>query len=359
MEKINKILKRILVIGLILLVLGMATFGALLMRSIVPVDTSSNKEQTFLVNKGWGSNKIAEELEKAGLIRNATFFKIYVRLNSTDEFLAGTYKLSPSMDVESIIEILTSGKSLENETITVTFVEGKRFPYYVSKIAENFGFKEKDIYDLTSNEEFLNKLIKNYWFIGEEILNKNLYYPLEGYLFPDTYEFKKNSTIEEVIMKMLNQMGDKLNVYKEEINVSHYKIHDLLTMASMVELEAVTAEDRLILAGVFYNRLRDGWTLGSDVTTYYATKKEMTSSLTMREINDCNAYNTRGTCVKGLPVGPICSPSYSSITAAIQPETTKYYYFVADKKNELYFGVTEAEHQKNIKMLKKQNLWPE
>lgn len=263
------------------------------------------------------------------------------------------------MNVNELIESFVDGKNVIIDSLSITFVEGKKFTYYADKIAENFGYKAEDIIKKTSDVEYLNKLIKKYWFIDNDILNENIYYPLEGYIFPDTYQFKKDATIEEIIEKMLDAMDAKLSTYKTEIELSGLKVHSLLTLASMVELEAVTPEDRLVLAGVFNNRIKSGWTLGSDVTTYYAVKKEMTESLTMSDLNGCNAYNTRGTCVKGLPVGPICAPSYSSITAAITPDETKYYYFVADSHNKLYFGVTESDHQKNISDLKKQGLWPE
>lgn len=358
-EKISKVLKKVLLVFFGIIILAMAIFGGVFFTSTLPVDSESKEVISFTVEPGWGKNKVAEELESKKLIKNAFFLKLYIKLNATEDFLAGTYELSPSMSSSEIMEYLIKGKSIENATISVTFVEGKRFPYYVSKISSSFKIDEQEIYDLLKDDAYLNSLITDYWFITDNILNEKLYYPLEGYLFPDTYEFKKDSTIKEIFSKMLNQMAEKLSVYKEEIAVNKYSVHDLLTMASMVELEAIKADDRLKLAGVFYNRLNDNWTLGSDVTTYYAANKEMTKRLTISELNDCNAYNTRGTCVPGLPVGPICSPSYSSITAAIEPANVEDYYFVADSKNNLHFGVTESDHLENINKLKKQNLWPE
>lgn len=358
-QKISKILRIAVIIAIIIIMVALAIFSAFFFRSLTPVDLEDKENVEFVVESGWGKGTIADALEDAGLIRSAFFFKVYVRLNDIDNLMAGTYSLSASMTVDDIVNVMSRGDNLENKTVTVTFVEGRRFPYYVSKISESMGFLEEDIYALTSNTEYLESLISKYWFLSEEILDPNIYYPLEGYLFPDTYEFRQSATIEEVLDKMLTEMGDKLKVYEDELKVSNYSIHDLLTLASMVELEAVTADDRRILAGVFYNRLNSGWTLGSDVTTYYAAKKDMTESLTTGDLNDCNAYNTRGTCVAGLPVGPICSPSYSSITASIEPEESDYYYFVADKTNAIYFARTEAEHLANIAKLREEDLWPE
>ncbi|HOB26471.1 MAG TPA: endolytic transglycosylase MltG, partial [Bacilli bacterium] len=187
--------------------------------------------------------------------------------------------------------------------------------------------------------------------------NSNIYYPLEGYIFPDTYNIKKTATIKEVIETMLDEMETKLEPYKTDISTSNKSVHSLLTLASMVELEAVSAEDRKVLAGVFTNRLTLGMTLGSDVTTYYAVQKDMTDDLTLSDLATCNGYNTRGTCVPGLPVGPIASPSLSSIQAAVNPDSTDYLYFVADKNSKLYFAKTLDEHNNNIAYLKSHDLW--
>lgn len=357
---IEKLLKRICLILIIIAMFIGFGFAGLFVVKMAPVDSDSDKTVIFEVKNGWGINKTISELEKAGLIKSTFMAKVYVKINGVDSLYAGNYKLSKSMSASELIDALANGENIENETISITFVEGKRFPYYVTKISETFNFNEEDIYNLTSSEEYLNKLINNYWFITNDILNENLYYPLEGYIFADTYEFKKSSTIEEVFAKMLDRMEEKLNMYKEDIDVSGKSIHSLLTMASVVELEAVTPEDRLLVAGVFYNRLAASDSLGSDVTTYYGVKKDITESLYQSEIDKCNAYNTRGNCNKGvLPVGPIAVSSESSIIAAISPTTTKNYYFVADVNNKLYFAETESGHNKNIRDLKNKGIWPE
>lgn len=358
-DKVTKKISRIILIVIIAVFAIIMGIIGYFFYCLTPVKSSSHETVTFVLESGWGNNQVVEELKRQKLIKNSLVFKIYIKLNNIGAFQAGSYTLSPSMNVDELIESFVEGKNVIIDSVSVTFVEGKKFPYYAEKIASTFGYSSDDVIKKASDEEYLNKLIKKYWFIDNDILNKDLYYPLEGYIFPDTYQFKKDASIEEILEKMLDAMDNKLSTYKNEIELSGLKVHSLLTLASMVELEAVTPEDRLVLAGVFNNRIKSGWTLGSDVTTYYAVRKEMTESLTMSDLNGCNAYNTRGTCVKGLPVGPICAPSYSSITAAITPDETEYYYFVADSHNKLYFGVTESDHQKNISDLKKQGLWPE
>ena len=177
-------------------------------------------------------------------------------------------------------------------------------------------------------------------------------------LYPNTYEFYKTDDIDSIIDKLLLEMDKHLTPYKEDIISSKMSVHSLLTLASMVELEAVTGEDRLLVSGIFHNRLNKGITLGSDVTTYYAEQKKLTENINA-DIGKCNAYNTRGSCVKGLPVGPICNPSYTSIIASINPSNTAYLYFIADKNNKLYYAETYEEHNKNYDYLVKNNLYPE
>jgi UPF0755 protein len=243
----------------------------------------------------------------------------------------------------------------------VTFVEGKNMRYIINKITSEFDIEEKEILNLLKDESYLDRLIEKYWFITEDVKNKKLYYSLEGYLFPDTYEFYVNTTPEDIFRTMLNNMENKLSKYKEEVENSKYSIHQMITLASIIELEASSAGDRKGVAGVFYNRLKDGWSLGSDVTTYYAEKIDNWSrDLKKSELNSCNDYNTRSNCLKGkLPVGPICNPGIKSIEATIEPTNHSYYYFVADKYGKTYFNKTDSGHVSTVNKLKREGLWIE
>ena len=271
--------------------------------------------------------------------------------------MAGKYNLNTNLNTKEIIDILNEGKVID-ESITLTLIDGKRITDYVKTIATTFNIEEKDILDTLSDETYLNELINKYWFITEDILNKKLYYNLEGYIYPDTYRIDKNATIKEIINKTIDNMATKLESYKEKIENSKYSYHELLTLASIVELEASTEEDRLNVAGVFYNRLNNGWTLGSDVTTYYGARKTFQDNIGPY-LNSCNDYNTRGTCLKGLPVGPICNPSIISIKSAIEPSENDYFYFVADVYKKVYFSKTDGEQQKVISDLINKGIWLE
>ena len=126
-------------------------------------------------------------------------------------------------------------------------------------------------------------------------------------------------------------------------------------------MEGVNVSDRFDVSGVFYNRLNSGWSLGSDVTTYYASKVDMNErDLYKSELDECNNYNTRNSCMSGkLPVSPICNPGIESIKAAINPNQHNYYFFVADKNKKTYFTKTNAEHLQMIASLQSQGLWYE
>ena len=356
--KIDIILQKILLVAFIIGIFVLLIFAAVSIYFMAPVEPASEIDVEFTVKEGWTKKTIAHELEGAKLIKNAFFFQVYMRLNEK-EMYAGTYKLSRNMSVDEIIRVLNSNNSAENETLTITFIEGKRLTDYVKKISLNFPYDEEEILAKLSDEDYLRSLIDQYWFIKDAILEKEIYYPLEGYLFPDTYVIRKNATIEEIIGKMLSTMDAKLSIYQEEITTGNYNIHELLTLSSVVELEGANSDDRAGVAGGFYNRLQTSMTLGSDVTTYYAAKKDFSVDLTYKDLNDCNAYNTRGSCVPGLPIGPIASPSLASITAVIEPAEHEWYFFVADKNKKTYFNKTNPEHNAKIAELKRDGLWYE
>ena len=348
--------KKYIYITIILMILVFISFIFMFIYNLSPVNTKNDKVITFTIDNGSSKHSILKKLKNSDLIRSEFCSKVILKLRNK-ELYAGTYKLSKDLSTIEIIKKLENQENIENEGIQITFVEGKRLKTYIKQISDNFNYSEEEILNKINDETFLNSLIDKYWFINNDILNNDIYVPLEGYFFPDTYEFKKNSTIEEIIYRFLDTMGEKLNNYKEEIELSSYNIHELLTLASIIELEGVNSKDRAMVSGVFYNRLKSNMTLGSDVTTYYAVDKDFSSDLTIRDLNSCNGYNTRGTCVSGLPIGPICSPSFSSIAAAIEPVENDYYYFVADNEKNTYFSKDGNEHEKTVSKLKSEGKW--
>lgn len=358
-DKVSKNITKVVFIIFIIFIAIIVIFASILGNSFMPYDINNTNTVEFVIEDGWGTSKVIDELYNKHLIKNANLVKIYLKITSNKDVVKkGTYKLSPSMTVEEILEKIVSGDSLENETVSLQLIEGKRLTDYANTIATTFNFKYEDVINKTKDKTYLQELINKYWFITDDILQDEIYYPLEGYIYPDTYNIKKTATIEEIFETIFNEMNDKLSGYKTKIESSNSSVHSLLTLASMVELEAVTSEDRKVVAGVFINRLKVNMTLGSDVTTYYAVNKKLGDELTVSDNNSCNKYNTRGTCVSGLPVGPICSPSLDSIVASLEPDTsTPYLYFVADKNSKLYFATDYEGHNKNIAYIKSHDLW--
>ena len=324
-----------------------------------PVSTS-NEDKVITVESGSSISSIANLLKNNNLIRSKNVFKIYTKLNNKNNLQAGTYKLSESMSTKQIISVIEEGKIYNKDEIKITFKEGKNIRYIAKTIALNTTNNESDVLSLVKDNDYLNELIEKYWFINSEIKNQNLYYSLEGFLFPETYYFdNKNVTVKEIFTAMLDEMDKRLTPLKEDIEKSKLSIHELLTLSSIVELEGASANDRKEVAGVFYNRLNNKWTLGSDVTTYYASKiDDWSTSLTYKELDDCtNWYNTRCKTYIGLPVGPIANSSLESIEAVIYPKVHDYFYFVADCKGEVYLTKNETEHINIINKLKRDDNW--
>lgn len=349
-DSMRKIATIFLILGLLLL----GTFG-FYQYEISPTDKKSTATYEVVVKQGMSTSEIADLLKKKNLIRNSFFFKVYMKLNRKQTIKAATYDLKKSMDLDTIISLLEVGKA--NDDISITFKEGKTIKDYAKVLSTNTNISEEDFLAKMKDKTYLTSLINSYWFLTDTILNDDIYYGLEGYLAPDTYNFKdKDVSIEEVVKTLLDQEETNLEPYKNKVNKAN--IHDILTLASMAELEGVKEKDRKMIVGVFQNRLSKNMNLGSDVTTYYAFSEDMTKDLTSEMFNTYNPYNTRSSQMAGkLPVGPICNPSKSSIEASINPTSSDYYYFVADKNGNVYYTKTSSEHSAKVKELKDKGDW--
>ena len=349
--------------AIILLVVFTTVILALGVYYKVNMTGTSNSDTKKIVNIEKGSiDSIAKTLKDNNLIKNVSIFKVYIKLTNKTSLKAGIYELSENMGVEKIVKILEKGTKYNPNEISITFKEGINIRKIATLISENTNNSYDDVIKKASDETFIDTLINKYWFLTEDIKNKNIYYSLEGYLFPDTYRFNNREvTTEEIFTKMLDEMDKKLSKYKDEINKSDLSVHEIITLASIVELEGAKATDRKGVAGVFYNRLASSAypTLGSDATTYYASKiDDWSYSLTYKELNDCkNKYNTRCSSNTGLPIGPICNPGIESIEATINPDKHEYYYFVADCNGKVYLTKNSTEHNNIINKLKKEDNW--
>lgn len=292
----------------------------------------SNVPVTFVVNKGDDKKTIINNLKEAKLIKSKYATIIYVILSNNKNLQAGSYEFSRDMSTQDIIKFLGKGDVIKEykPSARVTLKEGVTLKDYIKLICDNTDLNYDDAIKKVNDKSFLKGLIADYWFLTEDILDEDIYYPLEGYLFPETYDFYKDTTIEQVIRKMLNVTSDKLSSIKGKMLNNKMSVHELITIASIAEKEANTSDDRRMVSQVIYKRLDMNMSLGMDVTSYYGVQKSMSETLTKVDLNDKNPYNTRVVTFIGLPVGPICNPSLDSINAALEPANTDYVYFIAD-----------------------------
>lgn len=307
-------------------------------RSFLKSPISNKKEEVqFRVSKEANGEIIIENLNKEGFIKNKLFAKIYVRRHKLDTHLrVGVYNLNTGMTPIEIFDKLLKGE-IDPDVVSITIPEG----FNVKQI----GDKLQEAGIISSREAFIKEAQEgqfNYNFVNS--IPKNRLSRLEGYLFPDTYELKKGMKEHDVINKMLGRFE---KVYREvegkkssELKAS---IDEIITMASIVEREAKVKEERPVISGVFYNRLKTNMKLQSCATVQYVlgTQKE---NLTLKDIEINSPYNTY--LHEGLPIGPICSPGKSSIEAALNPEKNEYIYFVAKGDGGHYFAKTYNEFLK-------------
>lgn len=312
-----------------------------------PVDPSDAREITFTVSSGSSLTRVANNLEGENLIRSRTLFKYLADfLGYGQKIQAGEYKVTRAMSMQEIMELLTTGDG-NPITRNITVIPG----WGVREIAAYL--KEQGV--IGDEEQFLSlcrdgKQFAAYYYVADVLSGGTAsarLFALEGYLAPDTYEIYTNATAEDVIKKLLSQteavFTDAFHERAEEIGMS---MDQVLTLASMIEKEAKT-NDFARVSAVFHNRLRQNMPLGSDVTVKYASGiKRM--SLTNSDLSVDSPYNTYTR--RGLPVGPVCSPSAAAISAALYPDEQfvqeNYLYFCSKDPNtgELYFSRTLEEH---------------
>lgn len=321
-----------------------------------PVNSFDKKDIEVEIPSGTSREKIGEILKEKGLIRSTTVFKLYLKINKSNNLKAATYLLNKSMDVSTIIKELEKGSNYNPNRVILTFKEGERVTSYAKLIDKKTNNSYDDVINTINDKKYLQELISKYWFLTDDILNSDIYYPLEGYLAPETYFFdNKDVSVKEIINTLLRQEEKVLEKYKDKISDNpHYYI----TMASILELEGTNSENMKTIASVFENRLKSRMNLGSDVTTYYGLQVAMTSDLTAEQFASVNAYNTRSSSMMGkMPIGPISNPSIEALDASINHESSDYYYFVADKHGKVYFTKTLNEHNQKVAEIKKNGDW--
>lgn len=304
------------------------------------------------IDKGMKAQRVAELLEQNGLIRNAQIFSGWLKLKDEgSRFQAGIYELTPGMTREEIVAKLNKGDIIAPATIRFTIPEGWTVMQMADRLSQNGQFFKEDFVKAAADPANWSG---SAW-TSQIPLDAGLRYPLEGYLFPDTYEMKTESSAVDIINRMLSELDKKLNQLPDDWQVTMQEreltLHQLLTIASLVEREVVVDEERPIVAGVIENRLQKKMPLQIDATIQYLLDKP--KELLLEDLKVESPYNTY--LNPGLPPGPIATPSLKSIEAALYPEETDYYYYVTKKDgtNTHLFAATLKQHQKNIEQSNK------
>ncbi len=344
-----------LLIILICFIILIISFVMIFFYLVSPVDSKDNEDIKVVIEKGTSGSQICDVLKEKNIIKSKLLFKVYLRIYKVNSLKASTYRFKRSMSLKDVIKLLEDGYVSNDDALKLTFKPGERITNYAKVISDNTDSNYDDVIALMKDKEYLSGLINNYWFLTDKILDEDIYYPLEGYLAPDTYFFDRDVDVKTIVKTLLDEMEDNLEKYKTTmINDPHY----YMTMASIVQLEGTNTENRKQIVGVFKNRLSSGYNLGSDVTTYYALQADMKEDLSAQQFATINPYNTRGANMIGkMPIGPICNPSNSSIEASINPDINDYLFFVADKHGNIFFTRTNQEHDKKVAEIKAKGDW--
>ncbi|OGW39123.1 MAG: hypothetical protein A2Y97_09155 [Nitrospirae bacterium RBG_13_39_12] len=302
---------------------------------IVPLPVGS-KNIEIQIPDGCTFKQAGEILSKEGLMRDKNLFIFIGRITGLDRRIrAGYYSITGSVNLLDIFNMFKKGQIIEYE---ITILEGDSLREISEKLLGKGIIDKEEFMKLSSDEGFLS-----FYDIDAPTF--------EGYLYPDTYKIPKGTDPEEVIGMMINKMRESIptELYERasEIGLSE---RQLLTLASIIEKEAVTDRERPIISAVYHNRLKKGIKLQADPTAIYGVKS-FKEKITAKDVRRKTKYNTY--VKKGLPPGPIASPGYKSIVASAYPSDVPYLYFVSNNDGTHHFSVTAKEHEAAVKEYRK------
>ncbi len=326
MENLLKYKKTFFILFLYAATIAVCAYWNIIYFSKTPKDIADNAEKVLLIKKGTPFNAAADMLYKNGLIQNSFKMKLFVKLKDKVNIKAGEYVLSASMTPIRILEILEKGK----------------VKLYKFTIPEGLSIKEIAL--IFANENFCSE--KN--FIAKA-MDKNFTQSfninadtLEGYIFPDTYLFPKGLSCEDLIsVTVKNFFKIFKKDWKKKAEKIGFTVHQILTLASMIERETMASKERTLVSSAFHNRLKIDMKLQSDPTAIYGIDN-FYGNIKKKDLKRDTPYNTYK--IKGLPPGPIANPGEAAIYAALFPANTKYYFFVAKNDGTHKFSRTFEEH---------------
>ncbi len=339
MATVFRLFRYLLGMAVIVCVLGAGVVIYALTDLNQPAGAAGAPPQVFTIQQGESVPSIASRLESAHLIRSALLFRLDVKLRGADaQIKAGDFRLSPSQTPQQVIDAITHAPS--EATAQVLIPEGWRIGQIADRLVQDNLIDRDRFVALTLTGTFQTD------FLPAQPGGS----AVEGFLFPDTYDFPRNGADREqrILDMMLQNFGTRVPPsLRQEATANGYTLDQVITLASIVEREAQLDSERPIIAGVFYNRLKQGMNLDADPTTQYALGQEgdWWPYLRLDPNTVDNPYNTYVN--PGLPPGPICNPGLASIEAAIHPTPSDYLYFVACGNHGHAFATTLDEHERN------------
>lgn len=348
--KSNKKLCIILIAAVVIVILAAAALIAY-NSGLGPADAENDEPVTVNIPSGSGAVSIIEILDENGLVKNKTMAKIHVRIGGYDSLQANTYIFSKDMSLKEILNAINTGDFNYLSKNLITIIECSTIPQAAEAITEKLPYSKEEILAVWNDREYLESLIDKYWFLTDEILADGIMYPLEGYIYPETYIITdENASIEDVTDIILSMTDEKLSERKEDIEKSGRTVHQFLSLTSVVESESLFEKDRPIIAGVFINRLENGMPLQSDITVLYALQEKRVN-VTYSDLEVDSKYNTYK--YTGLPIGPVCAVSAPAMDDTISYEKSDYLFFFAKEDGTVIYSKTLAEHEKAVE----ENLW--
>lgn len=302
---------------------------------------------TVEVPKNATSDQVAQLLYRSGVIKDVTFFKLYGKLTKAPKtYGGGSYQVTTGMDYEALVNSIQSSQN-RVDTVKITFTEGMNALEVANKLEKNGVCSAKDALNAFNTKE----LDDSYDMIGAIKNASARYYKLEGYLFPDTYEFFKNEDPVQIVTKMVNNCNQKITKQmRDKAKEEGMTVDQMITLASMIQAEAADKDDMYKVSSVFHNRLSSKndslLHLDSDPTTLYPYRQRSLIPANIRSTYK-SKYDTY--TVKGLPAGAVCSPGIDAVNAALNPLSTDNYYFCHDKNGKAYYATTLSAHEANLK----------
>ena len=368
-KKQDRTAKRIVAVVMSLVVvffLATCTFGFFWVKSsLEPINTEATKTIQVEIPEGSSTKEIANILFENDLIKNATVFNYYSKIKSYNNYQSGFYNLSQSMSVDDLAKALQESgtpTAQEEPAGKVLIVEGYTLTQIANSVTLNAKtddktdktpFTSEEFLATVTNQEFIDRMVATYpnLFASLPAADSGVIYRLEGYLFPAVYDYYDDATIEDLVEQMISTTDARLQPYYEAIANKNLTVNEVLTLASLVEKEGSTDEDRRNIASVFFNRLNAEMPLQSNIAILYAQGK-LGEETTLAEDTNIDTsiespYNIYWRA--GLMPGPVDSPSLSAIEAVLNANATDYYYFVADvTTGTVYFANTIEEHDQNV-----------